>query len=205
MNFLRNLIFCFFAALATGQAIHAASLAFDGGNATGTVTPGTWQFYEVSVPADTEGWRIVLNTDSGADADLYVRQTDNPSTWSYETRSLNEAIDTILYERSDLEESTYVIGVHLPSGESGTTSFTLNTSEGYLTELSWDDGTQELGTALFTNSSTTGGKYLFKVTVGTTTSEGATTSDFMARRPAGEFGRGRSIRKGEFRTDLFVQ
>ena len=56
---------------------------------------------------------------------------------SYQWRSYNQAIDTLLIEGSALNEATYHIGVYLPSSESGTTGFTLDTSEGYLTELSW--------------------------------------------------------------------
>ena len=115
-----------------------------------------------------EGWRLTLNATGPADPNLYVlRGITNPTTGSYTKASIGETTDTLTFTAAeatpDGNPTSYVIGVYLPSGASGPVNFTLTSENHYLTTLAWDPGTADAGTAVFTNTSATGGEYFFKL------------------------------------------
>jgi hypothetical protein len=134
---------------------------------TGSLTnpgPGAWHYFQVDVPSNLlTGWRIVLSTNSlGGNPDLYVRRGGLPSTGSYDKASVNQAIDTITFTSAEATNSTYFIGVYL--GAVTNTSYALSAELGSIATLTWDPGTTDAGTQVFTNHSLIGGDYFFAIT-----------------------------------------
>ncbi len=143
----------------------AVPLTYDGGTATGTLSAtNQWAYFEVTVPPGNEGWRLTLNATGGSDADLYLqRGTNAPTTISYINASSGQTTDTLTLTAAEATPTNYVVGVYLPVGSSGSVSFTLTSESRYLTNLAWDPGIADTGSAVFTNTSATGGEYFFKV------------------------------------------
>jgi hypothetical protein len=151
----------------------ATPLAYDGGTASASLAANQWAYFEVTIPASSEGWRLTLNATGPADPNLYVLRATtpptNPTTSSYTKASTGQTTDTLTFQPTELApaegttETAYVIGVHLPPDASGPVNFTLTSENHYLTNLAWDPGTADAGTAVFTNTSTTGGEYFFKL------------------------------------------
>ncbi len=154
----------------TATLANAAPLAYPGGaTATGTLTNGQWAFFDVAIPTNNAGWRLTLNVTGIADADLYVARGINaPGTGSYMRASTGQATDSIILTENETTPdnipTNYVIGVHLPDGVGGPVNFTLTSEDHYLITLGWDPGATHAGTVVFTNASTTGGDYCFKIT-----------------------------------------
>jgi len=150
--------------------VRATPLSYTGGaTATGTLTNDQWAFFEVAIPTNNAGWRLTLNVTGADDINLYLaRGTNPPSTGSYLRASTGKATDTIILTETETTPenapTNYVVGVYLPPGTNGPVNFTLTSEDHYLTTLAWDPGTTHAGTVVFTNASTTGGDYYFKVT-----------------------------------------
>jgi hypothetical protein len=129
---------------------------------------GAWHYFQVDVPSNLlTGWRIVLSTNGLAgnpDPDLYVRRGAVPTTGLYEKASINQNIDTITYLSGEATNGTYFIGVYLPSGVPSTCSYSLSAELASVTTLTWDPGTTDAGTQVYTNLSATGGDYFFAIT-----------------------------------------
>ena len=134
------------------------------GVVTGTLAPGQWNYFQVEVLTNIPGWRLVLNTSGGGDADLFVRRDYLPNEVSADKSSRDRTTDTITYTDVEAQPGTYFIGVFLPATAGGNATYTLTTQLGYLTELAWDTGLTHRGTAMFTNQSATGGDYFFQIT-----------------------------------------
>ncbi|MEI2726893.1 MAG: hypothetical protein V9H26_26330 [Verrucomicrobiota bacterium] len=115
------------------------------------------------MPTNLPGWRIVLST-TNADANLYVRRGAVPTTGSYDYLSSGQPVDTIVLDSTLATSNTYFLGVYLPAGPATNCNYTLTTEIGWLTTLTWDPGTADLGTQVFTNLSASGGDYFFKIT-----------------------------------------
>ena len=129
-------------------------------NATGQ---GAFHYFQVDVPTNLPGWRLVLST-TNADANLYVRRGGLPTTGSYDYLSSGQAVDTLILDSSMATSNTYFIGVYLPAGPATNCNYTLTTELGWLNVLTWDPGTTDAGTQVFTNRSASGGDYYFKIT-----------------------------------------
>ncbi|MCX6880144.1 MAG: hypothetical protein NTW21_41030, partial [Verrucomicrobia bacterium] len=155
-------------ALAGTPLAPATPLPHDGGTASATLNPNQWTYFEVTVPTGNAGWRLTLNATGPADPDLYVlRGVANPTTSSYTKASTEETTDTLTFTTAeatpDGNPTSYVIGAYLPSDATGSVDFTLTSENHCLTTLAWDPGTADAGSAVFTNTSTTGGEYFFKI------------------------------------------
>src|SRR5207237_485896 len=59
---------------------------------------------------------------------------------------------------------TYFLGVHSPTGGLSNITYSLSTELTWLTPLTWDPGATHLGTEVYTNFSSSGGDYYFKIT-----------------------------------------
>jgi hypothetical protein len=132
----------------------------------GTVTNATgaegWNYFQVDVPTNLPGWRIVLST-TNANADLLVRKSLLPTAGSYDKRSLDQPVDTVIFNGTEATAGTYFIGVRLPSGPATNSIYKLTAELGWLKELAWDPGTADLGTQVYTNLSQSGGDYFFHI------------------------------------------
>lgn len=73
-------------------------------------------------------------------------------------------MDTIVLDETEATSGTYFIGVYLPAGAATNCIYTLTAEIGWLTTLTWDPGTADAGTQVFTNASASGGDYYFKIT-----------------------------------------
>ncbi len=124
---------------------------------------GAFHYFQVDVPTNLPGWRIVLST-ANADANLYVRRGAIPTIGSYDYLSSSQPVDTIILDSSMATSNTYFLGVYLPTGPATNCNYTLTTEIGWLNSLTWDPGTADLGTQVFTNLSASGGDYYFKIT-----------------------------------------
>jgi hypothetical protein len=127
---------------------------------------GAWHYFQVDVPSNLlTGWRIVLSTNSpGGNPDLYVRRGAIPTTGSYDQSSVGQVIDTITFLSGQVTNGTYFIGVYLPAGPASSSTYTLSTELASVTTITWDPGTTDAGTQVFTNLSATGGDYFFAIT-----------------------------------------
>ncbi len=134
---------------------------------TGTLTnaagQGAFHYFQVDVPTNLPGWRIVLSTTNAA-ADLYVRRGALPTTGGYDRASTGQPVDTVIFTDVEATTNTYFIGVYLPAGAATNSVYTLTAEVGWLTALTWDPGTADTGTQVFTNASASGGDYYFKIT-----------------------------------------
>ena len=134
---------------------------------TGTITnapsQGAFHYFQVDIPTNLPGWRVVLST-TNANADLYVQRGARPTTGSYLKDSSGQPIDTIILDNNEATNATYFIGVYLPAGAATNSVYTLTAEIGWLTALAWDPGTADLGTQVYTNTSQSGGDYYFKIT-----------------------------------------
>jgi len=102
-------------------------------------------------------WRTVLNVSSG-EADLYIREDFQPTTNDSDYYSEQVGSDTIVSDLVASNEQWYI----LVAAEAGA-EWSLFAGDIYLTELTWDPGTAESGTEVFTNIETNGGAYYFKI------------------------------------------
>ena len=128
-----------------------------------------WAVFQVDVPTNMSGWRLVLSA-TGADPDLYVRRGQPPTTSAYDKRSAGQPVDTIIFDNTEATNFTYFIGVLLPAGTATNTVFSLTTEAGWLNVLTWDPGVADAGTQTYVNSSSSGGDYYFRVASQTTAS-----------------------------------
>src|SRR5688572_8970258 len=139
------------------------------GTLTNNLINGTWNYFQVDVPTNLPGWRIVLSTNSGSvsNPDLFVRRGQLPTQSSFDEGSQNQALDTLTLTDSESTNFTYFIGVYLPPTAAGLANYTLSTELGYITQLTWDPGTNHPGSRVHTNTSLTGGDYYFRITTQT--------------------------------------
>lgn len=127
---------------------------------SGSLTASSWHYYRVEIPADLPGWRVVL-TSTNSGPDLYVQRDALPTTATYLERSQLQTNDLIAFAPGELIPGAYFIGVYQPSGSS---AYTLKTETITFTTLNWDSGLTHLGTQVYTNQSTNGGSFYFKIT-----------------------------------------
>ncbi|HWY29523.1 MAG TPA: hypothetical protein VNX46_02135, partial [Candidatus Acidoferrum sp.] len=127
---------------------------------------GAWHYFQVYFPSNLpSGWRVVLSSTNVTTPGLYIRRGQLPTTGSYDKAiGPGQPIDTIIFTSVEATNSTYFIGVYQPSGAASSANYTLSTELASITTLTWDPGTTDAGTQVFTNNSVTGGDYYFAIT-----------------------------------------
>jgi hypothetical protein len=139
---------------------------------TGSLTnsgAGAWQYFQVDVPSNLlTGWRVVLSSTNATPPGLYINQGQLPTTGSYVMESTGQSVETITFNSTQATAGTYFIGVYLPSGAASSANYVLGAELASLTTLTWDPGTTQAGTQVYSNRSTTGGDYFFAITTETT-------------------------------------
>ncbi len=78
-----------------------------GFSATGTVVPGAAQYFQVDVPTNLPGWRVVLTCSGTTDADLYIQRGALPTQTSYLKRSTDRVVDTLFLDSPEATNATY--------------------------------------------------------------------------------------------------
>ncbi|MFO1476310.1 MAG: hypothetical protein U1F98_06630 [Verrucomicrobiota bacterium] len=140
---------------------------------TGSLTntgSGAWHYFQVDVGSNlVTGWRIVLSSTNATTPGLYVRRGQLPNTGAYDKAvAPGLPVETITFRDYEATNSTYFIGVYQPSGAASVAGYTLSAELASVTTLTWDPGTADAGTQVFTNKSVTGGDYYFAITTQTT-------------------------------------
>ena len=133
-------------------------------SATGTVLAGGAQYFQIDVPTNLPGWRLVLTSSGTADADLYIQRGALPTQTSYLKRSTGRVIDTVFLDSPDAINGTYFISVLVPGTDVGSATYTLGAEIAPVVTLNWEPGTTPAAVTAFTNQSVLGGDYFFKVT-----------------------------------------
>ena len=127
-------------------------------------TPGgAWHYFQVDVPTNLPGWRVVLSASTPDSPDLYVGRGYLPWQYAYTKTSRGQSVDTLIFPAGEASAATYFIGVFLPDTAASNSVYTLSAELGALTDLNWDPGDTQAGTEVFTNTSPTGGDYYFKI------------------------------------------
>lgn len=147
--------------------MHVQDLTWDHGTSqSGTeviTNPGTqegsylFRVVTESTTNDVGMWRTVLNCTSG-NADLYIDPDPNVATNNYQYYSNDAGSDTIVQTLS-AGQTRYI----LVEAEEGA-AWSIFAGDIFMTELTWDPGTADAGTEVFTNLNTDGGAYYFKIT-----------------------------------------
>jgi Flp pilus assembly protein TadG len=109
--------------------------------ATGTVAAGGVQYFQVDVPTNLPGWRLVLTSSGTADADLYIQRGALPSQTSYLKRSTDRAMDTVFLDSPEATSGTYFISVLVPGTDVGSATYTLGAEIAPVVALNWEPGT----------------------------------------------------------------
>ncbi len=154
---------CFVLNAARGQT----NLVWDPGTAQGgteiftnsSTAAGSYLFAVTTqtTPNSVGFWRSVLKVDSG-EANLYTSTSSSVSTNYYTYRSEETGSDSIVQSLSPGQ--TWYILVEAQAGA----QWSLFAGDVHVTELTWDPGTAEAGSEVFTNLDTDGGAYYFKLT-----------------------------------------
>ncbi len=130
------------------------------------VTAGNWVYYAVEIPEDSPGWRLVLapQGESAGNVRLYVRKDEPPTTGSFFRRDWTTGtLKTMVLGESEATEGTWYVGLYLASGADEDVLF--QSEEGWLNELTWDPGDEELGTETWTMpAGDIGGLHYFRIT-----------------------------------------
>ncbi len=120
--------------------------------------------YAVTLAEGNAGARFALNTVGPGSADLALQRAAAPTPTSRLKASTAQGIDTLFLTPAEATPATYFVAVTRPAGETGTPAVTLTYTASYSTDLTWDPGTTEEGTALSVSPpANTGGWYYFKV------------------------------------------
>ena len=126
---------------------------------------GAWQYFQVDVPSNLlTGWRVVVSSTNATPPGIYINRGQLPSTSSYVMESTGQSVDTITFFSGQATAGTYFIGVYLPAGAASSANYVLGAELASVTTLTWDPGTTQPGTQVYTNQSTTGGSYFFEIT-----------------------------------------
>ena len=136
---------------------------------TGSLTnlgSGAWHYFQVDVPSNLlTGWRIVLSSTNATTPGLYIKRNHLPNTGVYDKAvGPGQPIDTIIFTSVEATNSTYFIGVYQPAGAASSANYVLSTELASITTLTWDPGTTDAGSQVYTNTSLTGGDYYFAIT-----------------------------------------
>lgn len=129
---------------------------------SGTLSSGASNIFQIDIPANLPGWRLVL-TSSGADPNIALQRGTIPGT-SYLKQSVNRAVDTLFLDGNEATSHTYFVAITLPKTATGSASYTLSTELSAIVPLAWESGATAAGSSVFTNQSLLGGDYFFTLT-----------------------------------------
>ncbi|HUA66043.1 MAG TPA: hypothetical protein VME24_09355 [Alphaproteobacteria bacterium] len=148
-------------------------LAFSTTGAITNTGAGVWNYFQVDVPSNLlTGWRVVLSCTNANPPGLYIKRNQLPSTGTYDAEvNPGQPLDTIIFPAAQATNSTYFIGVY--SGSTANTNhYVLTTELASITALTWDPGTQDVGSPqTYTNTSASGGDYYFSINTQTTANQ----------------------------------
>ncbi len=126
---------------------------------------GAWHYFQVDVASNLPtGWRVVVSSTNATPPGLYLRRGQLPTAYSYDYVSAGLPVETVNLTSTLATAATYFIGVYLPSGAASWANYTLGAELASVTTLTWDPGTTQAGTQVYSNQSVTGGDYLFAIT-----------------------------------------
>ena len=128
--------------------------------ASGALGDGDWQYFQVQIPPDSPGWRLVLHSTGPGRPLLYVQYEGLPDEWTYYRTAGGSDNDTLVVTDTEIVGGTWYVGVYAPDGH---TDYTLYSEVGWVRELLWDPGEAPDGTQVYTNASLTGGDYYFHI------------------------------------------
>lgn len=128
----------------------------------GVLTSNSWHYFRIDAPTNLPRWRIVLHSTNAVSPDLYIQQNRVPVSTNFWKRSLGQNPDTLSFTNNEVGTGAYFVGVFLP-GTTNTVHYTLAMEFADILTLNWDPGITHAGTQVYTNQSTTGGDYVFKV------------------------------------------
>ncbi len=141
------------------------------GYVDGMIAPGSWQYFRMDTPTNLAGWRAVLYSTNSVSPDVFVQTNQLPTLTSFLKRGTNQNPDTITFTNYEASAGAYFIGVSMPgAGSNARYSLALENTD--VSSLTWDPGTDFYGTQVYTNQSSIGGDYYFRI-VPQNTSKGA--------------------------------
>jgi large repetitive protein len=126
----------------------------------GTINSGFWNYYRVEMPTNVSGWRVILSSGTNVGPDLYIQRDQPPTLTSWLKRNQSWTNDIIAFTPTEAGAGAWFIGVFQPSGSN---AYTLRTEMITFTTLTWDPGTTDSGTQVYSNG-TANGDYYFKIT-----------------------------------------
>jgi hypothetical protein len=129
----------------------------------GVLNPGETNYFQVDVPPNLAGWRLVVSGTGSADPDLLLQRGALPGTQVLMS-SFGRRLDTLFLPGTDLVPGTYFVAVTVPKADSGNATYSLRSEIHPLVTLDWDPGLGPEPTEVYHNASTLGGDYFFKVT-----------------------------------------
>ena len=132
-------------------------------SAVGALSAGVTHYFQIDVPTNLVGWRLVLSSTGTADPDIYIQRGSVPTTTTYLKASVNRPIDTLFLSNTEATNGTYFVLVTIPFGEAGNATYTLRTELAGVTTLAWDSGNTPNAVNVFNSSNTIGGDYFFKI------------------------------------------
>jgi len=133
----------------------------------GELAPGARHYFRVEIPAGSPGWRAILGAAGGGLPDLYLKKGGIPSEFDHLKASVGQEVDTLVLNEEEATPGSWYVGVFLPL-EAVPANYTLALSDGYFTELGWDDGGADAGTAAAELTDDLGGDHYFKITPNST-------------------------------------
>lgn len=129
----------------------------------GTLNAGETNVFQVDVPTDLPGWRLVMSSSGSTDPDIYVRRGAVPTATQYTKRSLNRPLDTAFLDDTEATAQTYFVSVVIPKTDVGNATYSIDTEFSSLVTVAWDPGTNALGSLIYTNQSLLGGDYFLRL------------------------------------------
>jgi len=91
---------------------------------SGSLSAGDANYFQIDVPTNLVGWRLVLTATGTADADIYLQRGGLPSTTSYLKASVNRTIDTLFLSNLEATNGTYFVLVTIPQSDVGNATYT---------------------------------------------------------------------------------
>ncbi len=134
--------------LLAGSAFAQTTLNPAGDTRAGTApAAGGMTVFEVTLSPGHSGLRLLLATAGSGDADLYIQAGAGVGTDSYLKRSIGSPGSDTLVLTESATPGLYTIGIHRPTGQSGTLSYTLHYEAAWSTTVNWDAGDGALALA----------------------------------------------------------
>jgi len=133
---------------------------------TGTISPGTFQHYKITVPNTPSGWLLNLERNgNGGNLDLFVQRDTLPTSSSFLRRSQNARSHEMAFFDSEIAAGEcYIVSAFLPASATADVTFDLTSVNTTVTTLEWDPGTARDGTNRADMTNVQPGDYIFRLT-----------------------------------------